>query len=267
MTLTPTGKWIIMGAIALAAAVGTFWLMQGAGSSVASNADTAVAEAGFDPKDRKAIEAIIRDYILTNPEIIPEAVEVLQNRQRMSALGPLRESIERPFAGNGFAGNPNGDVVMVEFSDFACPYCRSNAQDVDRLIQSDPNVKVVFRELPILSPQSEQAALMALAAASQGKYYAFHKAMFAAGRPSDATIAQAARAAGLDMEAAARFAASPEAKAEIEANKAMIQKIPFGQGFGTPAWIVGDEIAVGAVGYSGLVELVGKARQRKQAAQ
>jgi protein-disulfide isomerase len=251
-------KWMIMagGGLAIAAALGV-WFWQAGSASSTEDVNAAVLAAGINAKEQKAIEAIVRDYILNNPEIIPEAVEILQNRQKSSAIDAVRAQIEQPFAGNAFAGNPDGDVVVVEYSDFNCPYCKQTERDIARVIAEDKNVKVVFRELPILSEASNDAALMALAAAKQGKYYAFHKTMFATGRPTPSTIQAAANEVGLDMTAARAFIASPEAKQEIQNNIAIAQQMRF---TGTPAWVVGDQSEVGAVGYDGLKEMIAKAR-------
>lgn len=251
-------KWMIMagGGLAIAAAL-SVWFWQSSSAPSAETASEAALAAGIDAQQQKAIEAIVRDYILTNPEIIPEAVELLQSRQKASAIDVVRGQIEAPFAGNAFAGNPNGDVTVVEYSDFNCPYCKQSESDIAKLIAEDKNVKVVFRELPILSEASNDAALMALAAAKQGKYYAFHKTMFATGRPTPSTIEAAANEIGLDMAAARAFIASPEAKNEIQNNIAIAQQLRF---TGTPAWVVGDQSEVGAVGYEGLKEMVAKAR-------
>tara|TARA_R110001592_G_scaffold357274_1_gene660145 strand:+ start:836 stop:1657 length:822 start_codon:yes stop_codon:yes gene_type:complete len=251
-------KLMIMagGGLAIAAAVGV-WFWQTSSTSSTEDVSAAVLAAGIDAKEQTAIEAIIRDYILKNPEIIPEAVEILQNRQKSSAIDAVRAQVEKPFAGNAFAGNPDGDVIVVEYSDFNCPYCKQTERDIAKLIAEDKNVKVVFRELPILSEASNDAALMALAAAKQGKYYAFHKTMFATGRPTPSTIEAAANEIGLDMAAARAFIASPEAKKEIENNIAIAQQMRF---TGTPAWVVGNQSEVGAVGYDGLKEMVANAR-------
>lgn len=252
---------IMGGAVLAIAAATTVWFMQANGASSAGDeAAKAALAAGIDDKQKTAIEAIVRDYILKNPEIIPEAVEILQNRQKGAAISEVRAQIETPFAGNAFAGNPNGDVIVVEYSDFACPYCKQTTADIGRVLQEDKNVKVVFRELPILSEASNDAALMALAAAKQGKYYAFHKTMFATGRPTPSTIENAAKEAGLDMQAARKFIATPEAREEIQKNIEIARQLQF---TGTPAFVVGNQTQVGAVGYEGLKEMIAKARKTK----
>ncbi|GAA0471359.1 DsbA family protein [Parasphingorhabdus litoris] len=254
-------KWMIMaGGILAIAGAATVWFMQTGSTSASEEATKAALAAGIDSKEQAAIEAIVRDYILKNPEIIPEAVEILQNRQKKAAIDEIRKEIQAPFAGTAFAGNPNGDVIVVEYSDFACPYCKQTTADIGRVLGEDKNIKVVFRELPILSEASNDAALMALAAAKQGKYYAFHKTMFATGRPTPSTIESAAKEVGLDMAAAREFIASPEAQQEVQRNIEVARQLQF---TGTPAFVVGNQTAVGAVGYDGLKEMIAKVRGSK----
>ncbi len=130
---------------------------------------------------------------------------------------------------------------------------------MQKLVDSDRNVRIVYREVPILSQTSRDAALWALAAAKQGKHKAFHDAMFSGARPDAQSIRAAAVKAGLDLMAAEKFAASREAIAEIESNRAMMQQLGFS---GTPTFIVGDQILEGALGYGALKAAVGRARKR-----
>jgi protein-disulfide isomerase len=222
-----------------------------------SAADSAVAAAGMSDKQRKATEALVRAYILENPEIITEAVEILQQREIAQRLTAAGNRIATPFPG-AEAGNPKGDVTIVEFTDYSCGFCRASVADVQRLTEDDSGVRVVYRELPILSPASREAAAWALAAARQGKHKAFHDAMFAAGRPETQTIRIAAARAGLNIAAAEKFVASTEAKTEIEQNLAMMQQIGFN---GTPTFIIGDQILEGALGYDALKAAVAKVRE------
>ena len=111
--------------------------------------------------DRAQVEGLIRAYLLDHPEIIPEAMQRLEERQRNEAIAGLRDQLERPFEG-AWIGNPDADVVVVEFFDYACGYCRRMVGDVERLVADDPKVKVVFREFPILGPGSVEAARTAL---------------------------------------------------------------------------------------------------------
>jgi protein-disulfide isomerase len=222
------------------------------------SADDAVAAAGMSPAQRKAMEALVRSYILENPEIITDAVAILQQRDVAKRLAAAGNQIAKPFPG-AEAGNPKGDVTIVEFTDYNCGFCRASVPDVQRLLNSDSNIRLVYRELPILSQSSRDAALWALAAARQGKHKAFHDALFAAGRADEANITAAARKAGLDMATARTFAASPQANQEIERNLALMQQIGFN---GTPTFIIGDQILEGALGYDALKTAVEKARTK-----
>lgn len=111
--------------------------------------------------DRAQIEGLIRAYLLDNPEIIPEAMQRLEERQRNESVAELRAQLEKPFEG-AWIGNPEADVVVVEFFDYACGYCRRMAGDIERLVAEDSKVKIVFREFPILGPGSVEAARTAL---------------------------------------------------------------------------------------------------------
>lgn len=206
--------------------------------------------------DRKAIELVVRDYILAHPEILPEAMEKLQQRESAKQLAGVQDAVEDPFPG-AVLGNPQGKVTLVEFSDFACGYCRQSEADVAALIKANPDLRVVVRQLPILSAASADAAKMGLAAARQGKYAAFHHAMYAAGRPDAATIEAAARLAGVDLARARQDIADAAIAGEIERNMQFARQLGFN---GTPSWVVGEEIHAGAVGREVLAAAIAKAR-------
>ena len=208
------------------------------------------------PADRAGIEKVVREYILAHPEILPEAMENLRRKETAQQLGGIRSDLEKPFPG-AVLGNPQGTITLVEFTDFACGYCRQSVADVERLAKDNPDLRIVIRELPILSAESADAARMALAAAEQGKYPAFHAAMFAAGRPSKETIAAAAKAAGLDPARAAKVAASKAVEAELARNVDLARQLGFS---GTPSWVAGDDVLSGAVGFDRLQEAVTNAR-------
>ena len=207
--------------------------------------------------DRAAIEQIVRATILEHPEILPQAMDNLQRNQGRSQLAEVKGPVQQPFPG-AVLGNPNGAVTLVEFTDFACGYCRKSVPDIAALTKANPDLRIVVRELPIISPHSPDAARMALAAAEQGKYPQFHDAMFAAGQLDPATIDAAARSAGLDMDRARKVAASAPVTAEIRQNLALAQKLGFG---GTPSWVAGDELIAGAVGVDKLSKAVNAARK------
>jgi protein-disulfide isomerase len=253
-----------MAALALLGSGGAYLLSQSrAGASgdtvvqAKQVADSAIAQAGMSDEERKATEAVVRAYILEHPEILSEAAKILQQREATKRLTAAGSMLTKPFAG-AVAGNPNGDVTLVEFTDYSCGFCRASLADVQKLIGADKGIRVVFREVPILSPASRDAAKWALAAAKQGKHKAFHEAMFAGEKPAKESILLAARKAGLDMARAEKDANSDEVSAEIEANLAMMQQIGFN---GTPTFIVGDQILEGAMGYDALNDAVTNARK------
>jgi protein-disulfide isomerase len=221
-------------------------------------ANDAVTAAGMSNKERKATEALVRAYILENPEIITEAVEILQQRETAKRLTSVQKEIATPFPG-AEAGNPKGDVTIVEFTDYSCGFCRASVADVKRLLTEDRQIRLIYRELPILSPASREAAAWALAAARQGKHQAFHDAMFAAGPPSAQSIRTAASKAGLNLSEAEAFAVSREAKTEIESNLSIMQQVGFN---GTPTFVIGNQILEGALGYEALKAAVKKARDQ-----
>jgi len=222
------------------------------------SADAAVAAAGMSPADRRATEALVKAYILENPEIITDAIAILQQREVTERLSAAGNEIAKPFPG-AEAGNPKGDVTIVEFTDYNCGFCRASLPDMQRLLKSDGNIRLVYRELPILSQTSRAAALWALAAARQGKHKAFHDALFALGRADEPNIAAAAQTAGLNITAARSFAASPQANQEIERNLSLMHQIGFN---GTPTFIIGDQILEGALGYEALQSAIEKARAK-----
>ena len=202
------------------------------------------------------MEQVVHDYVLSNPEILPQAMENLRKREDAKQLAGVSADLKRPFPG-AVLGNPDGKVTLVEFSDFACTFCRQSEAEVAALIQANPDLKVVIRQLPILSPASADAARMGLAAARQGRYAAYHHAMYAGGRPDATTIAAAARLAGLDMERAQKDAADPAIAEEIDRNLEFARKLGFE---GTPSWVIGEEIHAGAVGGDVLAAAIKKAR-------
>lgn len=210
---------------------------------------------GFRAPDRAATEAIVRDYILAHGEILPEAMTRLEQRQAAASVGQHRAALERPYHG-AWAGAQNGDVVLVQFFDYACPYCHAVNADVERLLREDSGLKVVWRELPVLGPPSEAAAQVSLAAAGQGRFRAFHARMFASGRPTPAVIADAARAAGVAAQAP-----SAEGRAEIARNLELARNIGA---TGTPTFVIGDKVLQGAVGYQALKDAITAARARRR---
>jgi protein-disulfide isomerase len=198
-----------------------------------------------------------RDYLLANPEVLPEAMDVLQRREQLARIEPLRSELETPFPG-AVLGNPAGSVTLVEFTDYACTYCRQSQADVAALVAANPDLKVVIREYPILRPESVDAARMALAAAQQGRYARFHDAMFRLGPPSAETIEAAAKEAGVDLPRARAAIATGTFDGQLQANAQLALQLGIS---GTPGWVVGDQSLNGAVGPQRLGEAIEEARR------
>lgn len=187
-------------------------------------------------------DARVEQYLLQNPKLLPRIVAELEKQQAQDRLAKAGMDIYKPFDG-AILGNPEGKHTLVKFTDYNCGYCRASAGEVQKLLASDPELKVIIREWPIFEG-SDAAARMALAAGIQGKYAAFHDAMFRMG-----DIERAARAAGLDMAKAEADAASEAVSNEIAQNLEHARTLGF---TGTPAWIAGKTPIGGAVGYDKL---------------
>ena len=198
-----------------------------------------------------------RAALLARPEMLTEAMEVLRQREQQARIAPLRAELESG-PGGAVLGNPDGAVTLVEFSDYACGFCRQSVADVEALIAAHPDLRVVVREYPVLSEQSVAAARMALAADRQGRYAAFHQAMFRLGPPSAATIEAAARAAGVDLPQARAVIATGGLDAALQANGQLAATLGIQ---GTPAFVVGDRMLNGAVGARAIGAAIAEARE------
>lgn len=199
-------------------------------------------------------DRIVREALIANPETLVEAGNALRERQFAETLNPIRASVERPFY-SSWKGAEKPEVTLTYFYDYACGYCRQSNPDIERLLKEDKGLRVVYRELPILGPDSVAAARVSLAASKVGKFAAYHDALYAAGRPSPETIALAARAAGV----AAQPANDPAQEAELKANMTLASQLGA---TGTPLFIVGDRVINAAVGYDALKEAVKAAKSK-----
>lgn len=212
------------------------------------------------PADRAGIEQVVENYLLTKPEIIPQAITRLQEREVAKVLDSNRAELETPFAG-AWAGARDGDVVLVEFFDYNCPYCRAMHGVIAELIAKDPRLKVVWRDVPVLGPMSDRAALASLSAAKQGRYAAFQRALFAGeGRLTEERLIAAVRAAGMDELTTARDIQANRYRGEIEKNIELGRAIGLN---GTPTYVVGNRIFSGAVSLEELGTAIAAARDAK----
>lgn len=177
------------------------------------------------------------------PILASTASEVEQSVQQQKAISKNADAIVRSPV-TPVAGNPNGDVSVVEFFDYNCPYCRRALPDVLKLINQDGNVRLVLKELPILSDDSVAAAKLALAANKQGKYFDMHQKLFSkAGRANKDKALRIAKELGLDIAQLQRDAENPDIKKALNENKELAVKLDLE---GTPMFLIGDRVIGGA---------------------
>ncbi len=206
--------------------------------SYAQNAET------FDAKQKDAIKAIVREYLLEKPEVLKEAINELNKRQeaaaaeeRKKALAPLYKD-QTPFS------TGDGKITLVEFFDYNCGYCRKAFHNVLDLSKEEKNFRVVFVEFPILTEGSRVASEAAIAATKQGKYFEFHRALITYNGPVKAdTVFKVAADVGLDVEKLKKDMKAPEVNALIEKNLQLGTSMGVQ---GTPAFFIGDQAIPGA---------------------
>jgi protein-disulfide isomerase len=225
-----------------------------------------VAAQPFSADQRKAIEGIVRGYILGSPEIIREAAEALQAKEQLS-IDDRRERAIAQFADDLISdplspvlGNPHGDVTIVEFFDYRCPYCKRMAEVITELIKEDGNIRHVMKELPIFGPESVYASRAALAAISQGKYESLYRLLIGARGALDRdTVMKLARKADVDLKQLARDMESPKIDDALGRTRDLAAALEVA---GTPTFIIGREFVPGAVSLEQLRTLVALSRRR-----
>ena len=199
-------------------------------------------------------ERMVREAMLEHPDILVEASDALRDRQYAPTLAAQRASIETPFH-SSWKGAAEPKVTLTYYYDYACGFCRKSNPDIERLLAENKDLRVVYRELPILGPASLAASRVALAASKAGKFAVYHDTLSAAGRPTPQTIAAAAAAAGVP----ATPADPPDQEAELKQNFQVAGQLGA---TGTPLFIVGDRVMNSAVGFDALKDAVEDARKR-----
>ncbi|MFH1344098.1 MAG: DsbA family protein [Pseudomonadota bacterium] len=218
------------------------------------------------PKDE--FERRVRDYLMANPDVIMQSVNQLEARQRTKDQTEV-QAIVKSRAEEIFSdaeaptgGNPNGDVTLVEFFDYNCSYCRQVAPVVSKAEEGDPLLRIAYKEFPILGPNSTFAAKAALAANKQGKYLAFHKALYEVhGTVDPGKVREVAIAVGLDMNRLKADMADPSIQAAITRNLALAQALRIN---GTPGFVIGNQILRGATDLETLQGMISTARERRE---
>lgn len=251
--------WLLAAVAILAVALFVF------GGPGTSTPDHGAAAQSKIPKEE--FEQRVRAYLLENPEVIAEAIERLELRQRAAQASAAKSVLEKrgdeifrdPDSPTG--GNPQGDVTLVEFFDYNCPYCRQVAPHMLKAEANDPKLRIAYKEFPILGPDSTFAAKAALAAHRQGKYAAAHKALMETkGKVTEKTVLDAVGRLGLDVKRLKADMADPAIQAHIERNLALARALNIN---GTPSFVIGEQIVPGAVDLATLERLIREAREKK----
>jgi protein-disulfide isomerase len=240
---------VLLAVAAVAAAIGA--------GAVALSKDGSSPVTGA--TDKASVEKIVREYILSHPEILPLAMKNLEASETVKRLSGNRAAIETPF-GSAWEGASDGDVTLVEFFDYACGYCKGAVADIARLLAEDKKLKVVYREMPVLGEPSLNAARLSIVAAKSPNYMAFHKALYGGGRPDDAGIDAALASAGLNPATARAEAKMPFVEAELAKSSQLQTALALN---GTPSWVVGDKVIIGAVGYDELKAAIAETRKAR----
>jgi protein-disulfide isomerase len=212
------------------------------------------------------VEKIVRNYLLENPQVIFEALDRLkekENDQRLSEMRDKAKSHKAALLGEAeplMAGNPKGDITIVEFFDYRCPYCRKVKKNVTDLLNQDGNIRLILKEFPILSPESETAAAAAIASAAQGKYWDFHLAMMGAEDLSEERVFELAKEAGVDVARLKIDMKSPKVAKRLAETQALAKTLGIDA---TPTFFIGDEPYSGAQSLKELKDAVAAARKAK----
>ena len=224
-----------------------------------------LAQASGTP-DRAAVETIVRDYLLENPEILREMADRLKEKDEAKANAARADAFEN--ANNEIynsehqitLGNPKGDVTVVEFFDYNCGYCKQALKDTEALLDGDPNLRLVLKEFPVLGQDSVDAARVGLAVAAQApeKYLEFHSKLLRSKHANGESAIAIARQLGLDAERLSSDLADPKVEASLIAVHKLAQSLGIE---GTPVYVIGDQVVPGAVGYDRLKEAVANVRK------
>jgi protein-disulfide isomerase len=226
--------------------------------------EASTSSSTLSPGQQDQVKSIVRQYLIDHPEVIREAIEALQAREDQTKQQSQAEALKAHYDAMfndptaPIAGNPVGDVTIVEFFDYRCPYCKRVAGPLGDLLKSDPGIRLVFKEFPILSEDSVLAAQAALAANKQGKYLEFHQALMAhKGAYDAAVLRQIAISVGLDADRMTADMKDAAGKASIVANRDLADALQINS---TPTFVIGNQIIAGAIPIDEMVELIKKAR-------
>ena len=229
----------------------------------------AKAEDAPAPSDaeRTKIETVVHDYLMKHPEVIIQAVQTYEDRLQVERDKAAHEALSKRASDllrdpkSQSIGNPQGDVSVVEFFDYQCPYCKADEPELQKLLKDDGGVRLVLKEFPVLGPDSVTASKAALASVKQGKYAALHEALLARkGHLDSAAIDDVAKSVGLDLDALHKDMEGPEIADEITQNRDLAASLDIR---GTPGFVIGGQILPGASSLDELKKAVADARAKK----
>lgn len=231
-----------------------------------SCAVAAPAGAADAPLSKEDVQKIVHQYIMDNPAVILDAVNQYQQKsmaeQQQAAVETNREYLFRDQR-SPVIGNPDGDVAIVEFFDYNCGYCKRVLPTLQQLIDEDKNLKVIFKDVPILGPTSEMAAKWALAAQKQNKYFEFHTALMEHNGPvNDDVLGRIAGRLELDINRLKKDVESTDVLLQLERNRSLFTQMGLG---GTPAFIIGDDVVPGAVSKDDMKKKIAEQRAKAKA--
>jgi len=242
--------------------------LSGAGAAVLLMLALPVAAQEFSPPQKSEIERIIKDYLVSHPEVLQDAIAELDKRQAAADLEKAKTAVannaETLFNSNRHVvlGNPKGDVTLVEFFDYNCGFCKRALADMLELLKDDAKLKIILKEFPVLGPGSVEAAKVAVAVRMQDKsgkkYLEFHQKLLGGRGQADKTHALAvAKDVGMDMKRIDTDLTSDEVKVSIEESLKLAETLGLN---GTPSYVVGTDVVIGAVGLDALRTKVSTAR-------
>jgi protein-disulfide isomerase len=234
------------------------------GLSAAGIAQTSPTPSTLSDEQRRFVEEVTRDYIRSNPELLPAIINALKNKEQALQQERVREAIKaankehKDGLASPTLGNADGDVTIVEFLDYRCPYCRQMDGTMKQLLSADRMVRIVHKQLPILGPASVLAARVALVANKLGKHAAFHDALMKTpSQPDENAVIEVARSIGLDLNQIKELIGAPEITAALQRDISLAQALALKS---TPSFVIGNELLPGATDLATLAELVDEAR-------
>jgi protein-disulfide isomerase len=223
------------------------------------------ADEPLSPEQKQAVEQIIHDYFMKNPEFMVDVLRAAEAKIKQEKADDARQAIAAKRdellsdASSPVGGNPQGDVTIVEFFDYSCPYCKQVEPQIEALVKEDHQLRIVYKEFPVLGAGSVYAASIALVALKQGRYAPFHDAMMATkGQLSEDVVLKVAAGAGVDVAKAKQMVNAPDIQDILKRNYALAEALDIN---GTPAFIIGNVLVPGAASIDQLKKLVADARK------